>query len=138
MFPEVGKISLMSIRASVDLPQPDSPTMASVSPFCTDSDTFDTARSVLGLAKSDPPTLKSRVRLTAFRIVSAMRCAPAASPAAQSDTALHGLPRSPAEVVSRCKCPVRKGSGSRTGSQRALSEPSEQFPAQCSIAREDR
>jgi hypothetical protein len=43
MEPDVGSISRMISRAVVDLPQPDSPTMPSVSPFRTSKDTPSTA-----------------------------------------------------------------------------------------------
>ena len=41
--PSVGSISLMIVRPSVVLPQPDSPTMPSVSPFRTERSTPETA-----------------------------------------------------------------------------------------------
>ena len=41
--PLLGSISRTIIRASVDLPQPDSPTMPSVSPACNANETPSTA-----------------------------------------------------------------------------------------------
>ena len=46
MRPPVASISRSSVLPSVDLPQPDSPTSATVSPASTVSDTSSTARSV--------------------------------------------------------------------------------------------
>jgi len=43
MLPAVGSTSLKIVRPTVDLPQPDSPTSASVSPALIFSDTPSTA-----------------------------------------------------------------------------------------------
>ena len=43
-MPSDGSISRSANRPSVDLPQPNSPTMHSVSPGCTANDTSSTAR----------------------------------------------------------------------------------------------
>src|SRR5262249_37821327 len=48
-------IRCMSSRASVDLPQPDSPTTPSVSPFSTVKDTSSTARTLPTRRPSRPP-----------------------------------------------------------------------------------
>src|SRR5450756_3223832 len=45
-------------RAVVDLPQPDSPTMPTVSPLPIENDTSSTARTVLRLLKRSPRTGK--------------------------------------------------------------------------------
>ena len=47
----------MSRRASVDLPQPDSPTMPSVSPLSTTNDTSSTARTLPILRLNRPPRM---------------------------------------------------------------------------------
>src|SRR4051794_19162442 len=47
MRPAVGSISLMTRRATVDLPDPDSPTMPRTSPVLTLSETSSTARNSL-------------------------------------------------------------------------------------------
>jgi hypothetical protein len=44
MVPEVGSIRRRARRPTVDLPHPDSPTSASVSPAPTESETPSTAR----------------------------------------------------------------------------------------------
>ena len=49
-------------RAVVDLPQPDSPTMPTVSPLAMANDTSSTARTVLRLLKRSPRTGKCLVR----------------------------------------------------------------------------
>src|SRR6201995_5362584 len=45
-------------RAVVDLPQPDSPTIPTVSPLRIENDTLSTARTVLRVAKKSPLTGK--------------------------------------------------------------------------------
>src|SRR5215468_3237397 len=62
--PAVGSMSLKIVRPSVDLPQPDSPTMPSVSPSSTVKSTPSTARtSPLCDENSPPPTGKYFFRL---------------------------------------------------------------------------
>src|ERR1700686_3958866 len=51
-------IRCINNRAVVDLPQPDSPTMPTVSPLAIENDTSSTARTVLRLAKRSPRTGK--------------------------------------------------------------------------------
>src|SRR6202011_1473904 len=58
MSPASRFIRCIRSRAVVDLPQPDSPTMPTVSPFAMENDTSSTARTVLRLAKSSPRTGK--------------------------------------------------------------------------------
>src|SRR5271156_3713463 len=55
-------IRCISSRAVVDLPQPDSPTMPTVSPLAIENDTLSTARTVLRLANNSPRTGKCLVR----------------------------------------------------------------------------
>ncbi len=66
--PALGSISRSSSRPSVDLPDPLSPTSASVSPGCTDSDTSSTARTTAARPNSPPPPPKCRLSPTASRI----------------------------------------------------------------------
>ncbi|MEI2612902.1 MAG: hypothetical protein V9G20_30030 [Candidatus Promineifilaceae bacterium] len=56
--PEVGASIRVTMRASVDLPQPDSPTMARVLPFSTlEADTpFDGMDDLAAAPSSPPPT----------------------------------------------------------------------------------
>src|SRR6266446_1908026 len=51
-------IRCINSRAVVDLPQPDSPTMPTVSPFRIENDTSSTARTVLRAPSSPPRTGK--------------------------------------------------------------------------------
>src|SRR6202171_3680832 len=51
-------IRCIKSRAVVDLPQPDSPTMPTVSPLAMEKDTSSTARTVLRLLNSSPRTGK--------------------------------------------------------------------------------
>src|SRR3981081_1109836 len=55
-------IRCINSRAVVDLPQPDSPTMPTVSPLAMANDTSSTARTVLRLLKRSPRTGKCFVR----------------------------------------------------------------------------
>src|SRR5882757_2719849 len=55
-------IRCISNRAVVDLPQPDSPTMPTVSPLAIENDTSSTARTVLRAPKKSPRTGKCLVR----------------------------------------------------------------------------
>src|ERR1700719_2560318 len=54
-------IRCIKSRAVVDLPQPDSPTMPTVSPLAIENDTSSTARTVLPALKSEPRTGKCLV-----------------------------------------------------------------------------
>src|SRR5579883_1274077 len=60
--PESRGIRCIRSRAVVDLPQPDSPTMPTVSPFITAKETSSTARTVLRAEKKSPRTGKCLVR----------------------------------------------------------------------------
>ena len=51
-------IRCINSRAVVDLPQPDSPTMPTVSPLAIENETSSTARTVLRLANRSPRTGK--------------------------------------------------------------------------------
>src|SRR5207302_2778826 len=66
--PAVGRSRRSSSRASVDFPQPDSPTSPSVSPRATSKLTPSTARTApVARPKTDPPPSgKSLVSLTAW------------------------------------------------------------------------
>src|ERR1700709_2269404 len=55
-------IRCINSRAVVDLPQPDSPTMPTVSPLAIENDTSSTARTVLLLANKPPRTGKCLVK----------------------------------------------------------------------------
>src|ERR1700704_2982338 len=55
-------IRCINSRAVVDLPQPDSPTMPTVSPLAIENDTSSTARTVLLLLNRPPRTGKCFVR----------------------------------------------------------------------------
>src|ERR1700682_1564665 len=55
-------IRCINSRAVVDLPQPDSPTMPTVSPLAIENDTSSTARTALRLLNSSPRTGKCFVR----------------------------------------------------------------------------
>ena len=63
--PAVGGSIIVSTRAKVDLPQPDSPTMARVRPAATVNDTPASAFTTPGALNSPRPTRYSRVRLSA-------------------------------------------------------------------------
>src|ERR1700693_5666679 len=54
-------IRCINSRAVVDLPQPDSPTIPTVSPLAMENDTSSTARTVLRAAKRSPRTGKCLV-----------------------------------------------------------------------------
>src|SRR5699024_5499027 len=56
-YPSVGSISRKSIRPVVDLPQPDSPTKPSVSPFCNVSETPSTALTAPIFRPNIPPVI---------------------------------------------------------------------------------
>src|ERR1700736_853401 len=60
--PESRGIRCINSRAVVDLPQPDSPTIPTVSPLAIENDTSSTARTVLLLPNSPPRTGKCLVR----------------------------------------------------------------------------
>src|SRR4051812_12460340 len=62
MSPALRGIRCINSRAVVDLPQPDSPTMPTVSPLAIANDTSSTARTVLLLANRPPRTGKCFVR----------------------------------------------------------------------------
>src|SRR3954468_6925726 len=62
MSPALRFIRCIKSRAVVDLPQPDSPTMPTVSPLATENDTSSTARTVLLLLNRPPRTGKCLVR----------------------------------------------------------------------------
>ena len=53
--PAVGASIMVTMRASVDFPQPDSPTTASVRPASTSNDTPQTARNGSPDRNSPPP-----------------------------------------------------------------------------------
>src|SRR4029453_6198386 len=55
IVPEVGSISLTIMRAAVDLPQPDSPTIPSVSPGKTENDMPSTANTEPCRRPNSPP-----------------------------------------------------------------------------------
>src|SRR6266852_8539272 len=55
-------IRCINNRAVVDLPQPDSPTIPTVSPLAIENDTSSTARTVLRLLKRSPRTGKCFVK----------------------------------------------------------------------------
>src|SRR5712671_5781603 len=55
-------IRCINSRAVVDFPQPDSPTIPTVSPLAIENDTSSTARTVLRLLKRSPPTGKCFVK----------------------------------------------------------------------------
>src|SRR3954451_7570515 len=63
MSPASRFIRCIRSRAVVDLPQPDSPTMPTVSPLTMVNDTSSTARTVLLLPNRPPRTGKCLVRL---------------------------------------------------------------------------
>jgi hypothetical protein len=54
--PALGASISVMMRARVDLPQPDSPTMASVLPFSTEKETPFTACTVRAGRNMPPPT----------------------------------------------------------------------------------
>src|SRR6202040_3468455 len=56
--PESRGIRCINSRAVVDLPQPDSPTIPTVSPLAIENDTSSTARTVLRFANRSPRTGK--------------------------------------------------------------------------------
>src|SRR5580700_3264304 len=60
--PASRDIRCINSRAVVDLPQPDSPTMPTVSPLPIENDTSSTARTVLRAPKREPRTGKCLVR----------------------------------------------------------------------------
>src|ERR1700760_4928294 len=62
MSPASRFIKCISSRAVVDLPQPDSPTMPTVSPLAMEKETSSTARTVLRALKRSPRTGKCLVR----------------------------------------------------------------------------
>src|SRR5581483_6936799 len=62
MSPESRGIRCIRSRAVVDLPQPDSPTTPTVSPFIAANETSSTARTVLRAEKNSPRTGKWLVR----------------------------------------------------------------------------
>src|ERR1700736_2425423 len=62
MSPASRFIRCINSRAVVDLPQPDSPTMPTVSPLAIEKETSSTARTVLRLLNSSPRTGKCLVR----------------------------------------------------------------------------
>src|SRR5258708_27126006 len=62
MSPELRGIRCINNRAVVDLPQPDSPTIPTVSPLAMENDTSSTARTVLLLPNRPPRTGKCLVR----------------------------------------------------------------------------
>src|ERR1700686_2253142 len=62
MSPQSRGIRSINSRAVVDLPQPDSPTMPTVSPLAMANDTSSTARTVLRLEKRSPRTGKCFVK----------------------------------------------------------------------------
>src|SRR2546429_6453718 len=62
MSPASRFIRCINSRAVVDLPQPDSPTMPTVSPLAMENDTSSTARTVLRALKRSPRTGKCLVR----------------------------------------------------------------------------
>src|SRR3954447_5209369 len=62
MSPASDFIRCISSRAVVDLPQPDSPTMPTVSPLAIENETLSTARTVLRALKRSPRTGKCLVK----------------------------------------------------------------------------
>src|ERR1700710_2378889 len=62
MSPASRVIRWIRSRAVVDLPQPDSPTMPTVSPLAMENDTSSTARTVLRALNRSPRTGKCLVR----------------------------------------------------------------------------
>src|SRR6476620_3583033 len=62
MSPASRFIRCIRSRAVVDLPQPDSPTMPTVSPLAIENETLSTARTVLRALKRSPRTGKCFVR----------------------------------------------------------------------------
>src|SRR4051794_19153082 len=62
MSPALRGIRCINSRAVVDLPQPDSPTMPTVSPLAMENETSSTARTVLLMANRPPRTGKCFVR----------------------------------------------------------------------------
>src|SRR5947208_3464244 len=62
MSPASRFIRCINSRAVVDLPQPDSPTMPTVSPFRMENDTSSTARTVLRTPNRPPRTGKCFVK----------------------------------------------------------------------------
>src|SRR5271165_6387736 len=62
MSPASRRIRCIKSRAVVDLPQPDSPTMPTVSPLSTENETSSTARTVLRAPKKSPRTGKCFVK----------------------------------------------------------------------------
>src|SRR6478736_307227 len=62
MSPASRFIRCMSSRAVVDLPQPDSPTMPTVSPLAIENETLSTARTVFRALNRSPRTGKCLVR----------------------------------------------------------------------------
>src|SRR6266478_2571891 len=62
MSPASRFIRCINSRAVVDLPQPDSPTMPTVSPLRTENETSSTARTVLRALNRSPRTGKCFVR----------------------------------------------------------------------------
>ena len=83
--PSVGSSSRTMQRASVDLPQPDSPTMPSVSPWRTSNDTPSTALTLpISFWKMMPRrTGKCFLTSVTFRIASLIRCPAPDGPAHQ-------------------------------------------------------
>ncbi len=71
--PFVGSSIKVSSRASVDLPEPDSPTTASVRPGCSVNDTFCSAFTVARGENNPRATGYSRLRPRASRIGALMR-----------------------------------------------------------------
>ncbi|MNT94975.1 hypothetical protein D3C72_2367670 [compost metagenome] len=59
--PDVGVSRFMMLRPMVDLPQPDSPTSARVSPGCTLNDTFSTACTMPRSRDSNPEPMRYRI-----------------------------------------------------------------------------
>src|ERR1700754_4487987 len=71
--PASRAIRCINSRAVVDLPQPDSPTMPTVSPLAMENDTSSTARTVLLAPNSSPSTGKCLVSPTTCSSLSTVK-----------------------------------------------------------------
>ena len=123
--PEVGSSSRSSSRASVDLPEPDSPTSPTVSPRLSTSETSSTALTMR--RERGPPSRKCRLRWSTTTSGSPSRADSVRAavtsvaltrrpPARGSGTPPPGAGRRPPAAAPRRRSPARRRSAGGTGS----------------------